>query len=46
MEVDLVPIFVVAGGRLAPHDAEQLADWHLIPHGNAGDRGANDRRPR
>jgi hypothetical protein len=46
MKVSLVPICVVVGGRLAPHGAQQLANWHLIPHGNAGDRGAGNRSPR
>jgi hypothetical protein len=45
MEVGLASVCVVVGGRLAPHGAKQLADWHL-PHGNAGDRGAGNRRPR
>jgi hypothetical protein len=46
MEVGLAPICVLVDGRLAPHGAQQLADWHLIPHGNAGDRGAGNRSPR
>jgi hypothetical protein len=46
MEVSLVPIRVVVGGRLAPHGAQQLARWHLVPHGNTGKGGAGDRRPR
>jgi hypothetical protein len=32
--------------RLAPHGAQQLARWHLVPHGNTGKGGAGGRRPR
>jgi len=45
MEVSLVPIRVVVGGRLAPHGAQQVAGWDMMPHGNAA-RGAGDPRPR
>jgi hypothetical protein len=46
MGVGLVPIRAVVGGRLTPHGAEQLTGWHLVPHGNAANRGAGDPRPR
>jgi hypothetical protein len=46
MEVGRAPVCVVVSGRLAPRGAQQLADWQLIPHGNAGDRDAGNRRPR
>jgi hypothetical protein len=46
MEVGLVPICVVVGGRLARHSTQQLANWHPIPYGNTGDRGAGNRSPR
>jgi hypothetical protein len=46
MEIGLAPSYVVVGARLATHVAQPLAGWQLVPHGNAGDRGAGDRRPR
>jgi hypothetical protein len=46
MEVSLVVVRVVVGGRLAAHGAQQLAGLRLVPQGNAGDRGAGGPRPR
>jgi hypothetical protein len=46
MEVGLAPIRVLVGGRLAAHGAQQPAGRHLLPHPNAGNRGAADPRAR
>ena len=44
MEIGLAVVRVVVGGRVVPHGAQQFVGHHLVPHGNAGDRGAGGLR--
>jgi hypothetical protein len=46
MEVSLVVVRVVVGGRSVGHGAQQSAGRCLVPHGNSGDPGTGGLRPR